>query len=231
MTFSKTGAALALSCALSATGAAQAQVNDPIEPVNRAIFSFNDTLDRAVVRPVAQAYVNVVPRLVRNGVSNVFGNVSDAFSAVNSLLQGKRDKFGNDLSRVLVNSTFGLGGIFDIASATIEKQDEDFGQTLGYWGLGPGPYLVLPILGPSSVRDTTGLVVQAFADPVNQVTPPRDQWSLIVLRAIDTRAGFLGTEDLISGAALDKYTFIRSAYLQRRKNQVYDGKPPKDDND
>ena len=231
MTFTKTAVVLGLYCATAAAGSAQAQVYDPIEPVNRAIFSFNDTLDRAVVRPVTQVYVNVVPRLVRNGVSNVFGNVSDAFSAVNSLLQGKRDKFGNDLSRVLVNSTFGLGGIFDIASATIEKQDEDFGQTLGYWGLGPGPYLVLPILGPSSVRDTTGLVVQGFADPVIQVTPPRDQWSLIVLRALDTRAGFLGTEDLVSGAALDKYTFIRSAYLQRRKNQVYDGKPPKDDND
>lgn len=231
MTFSKTGAALALACAMAAAGGAQAQVNDPIEPVNRAIFRFNDTVDRAVIRPVAETYVKIVPRLVRNGVSNVFGNVSDAFSAVNSLLQAKPDKFGNDLSRVLVNSTFGLGGIFDIASATLEKQDEDFGQTLGYWGLGPGPYLVLPFLGPSDVRDTVGLVVHGYADPVNQVTPPRDQYSLIGLRVIDTRASFLGTEDLVSGAALDKYTFVRSAYLQRRKNQVYDGKPPKDDND
>ncbi|MEO8132658.1 MAG: VacJ family lipoprotein [Betaproteobacteria bacterium] len=231
MRFSGVWGAVALACGLTAMGAAQAQANDPLEPVNRAIFSFNDTLDRLIVRPVAQAYVDVVPRLVRNGVSNVFGNVSDAFSAVNSLLQGKKDKFGNDLSRVLVNSTFGLGGIFDIASATLEKQDEDFGQTLGYWGVGPGPYLVLPILGPSTIRDTTGLVVHAYVDPVNQVTPPSNQWELIVLRGIDTRAGLLGTEDLLSGAALDKYTFVRSAYLQRRKNQVYDGKPPKDDND
>ena len=221
----------ALACALTAISAAQAQTNDPLESVNRAVFSFNDALDRNVVRPVAQTYVNVVPRLIRNGVSNVFGNISDAFSAVNSLLQAKPDKFGNDLSRVLVNSTFGLGGIFDIASATLEKNDEDFGQTLGRWGVGPGPYLVLPILGPSTVRDTAGLVVHAYVDPVNQVTPTSNEWELIVLRGVDTRASLLGAEDLISGAALDKYTFIRSAYLQRRKNQVYDGKPPKDDND
>ena len=218
-------AALVLAC-----GVAQAQVYDPLEPVNRVIFTVNDTLDRAIVRPVAQVYVDVVPRLVRNGVSNVFGNISDAFSAVNNLLQGKREALGTDLGRVLVNSTFGIGGIFDIASeGNIEKHDEDFGQTLGYWGMGPGPYLVLPILGPSNVRDTAGLIVQGYLDPVNQVTPPENQWELIVLRALDTRARLLGTEDLVQGAALDKYTFIRSAYTQRRRSQVYDGKPPKDE--
>ena len=221
-------AALVLACGV--TGAAQAQVYDPLEPVNRVIFSINDTLDRAIVRPVAQVYVDVVPRLVRNGVSNVFGNISDAFSAVNNLLQGKREPLGTDLGRVLVNSTFGIGGIFDIASeGNIEKHDEDFGQTLGWWGMGPGPYLVLPILGPSNVRDTAGLIVQGYLDPVNQVTPPENQWELIVLRALDTRARLLGTEDLVQGAALDKYTFIRSAYTQRRRSQVYDGKPPKEE--
>ena len=221
-------AAIVLACAV--TGAAQAQVYDPLEPVNRVIFTVNDTLDRAIVRPVTQVYVNVVPRLVRNGVSNVFGNINDAFSAINNLLQGKREALGTDMGRVLVNSTFGLGGIFDIASeGNIEKHDEDFGQTLGYWGVGPGPYLVLPILGPSNVRDTAGLIVQSYLDPVNQVTPPENQWELIALRALDTRARLLGTEDLVQGAALDKYTFIRSAYTQRRRSQVYDGKPPKDD--
>lgn len=220
----------ALVLAFGVTGVAQAQVYDPLEPVNRVIFSINDTLDRAIVRPVAQVYVDVVPRLVRNGVSNVFGNISDAFSAVNNLLQGKREALGTDLGRVLVNSTFGIGGIFDIASeGNIEKHDEDFGQTLGWWGMGPGPYLVLPILGPSNVRDTAGLIVQGYLDPVNQVTPPENQWELIVLRALDSRAKFLGTEDLVQGAALDKYTFIRSAYTQRRRSQVYDGKPPKED--
>ncbi|MEP7083418.1 MAG: VacJ family lipoprotein, partial [Betaproteobacteria bacterium] len=218
-------AAIVLACGI--TSAVQAQVYDPLEPVNRVIFNVNDTLDRVIVRPVAQGYVNVVPRLVRTGVSNVFGNISDAFSAINNLLQGKREALGNDMGRVLVNTTFGLGGIFDIASeGNIEKHDEDFGQTLGYWGVGPGPYLVLPILGPSNIRDTAGLVVQGYLDPVNQVTPPENQWELIVLRALDTRARLLGTEDLVAGAALDKYTFIRSAYTQRRRSQVYDGKPP-----
>ena len=218
---------LAAACA---TSVARAQVSDPFEPVNRAIFNFNDALDRHVLKPVAQGYVNVVPRLVRNGVSNVFGNISDAFSAINNALQGKREALGNDLGRVLVNSTVGIGGIFDVMSeGGVEKSNEDFGQTLGYWGLGPGPYLVIPILGPSDVRDAVGLGVQAYLDPINQVTPAENMWELIALRAIDTRAALLGTEDLVSGAALDKYTFVRSAYLQRRRNLVYDGKPPKDE--
>lgn len=220
----------ALLLAMGAIGAARAQVYDPLEPVNRVIFNINDALDRHVVRPVAQGYVYVVPRLVRAGVSNVFGNVSDAFSAVNNLLQGKREPFGNDLGRVLVNSTFGLGGIFDIASeAGIEKYNEDFGQTLGWWGLGTGPYLVLPLLGPSNVRDTAGLAANWWLDPVGQVTPPVNRYELVGLRVMDARASLLGTDSLVQGAALDKYTFLRSAYTQRRKSLVYDGKPPKDD--
>jgi phospholipid-binding lipoprotein MlaA len=212
------------------SGTAHAQVNDPFEPMNRAIFSFNDALDRNVLRPVAEGYVKVVPSLIRRGVSNVFGNISDAFSAINNALQGKREPLGNDLGRVLVNTTFGIGGIFDIASeGGIEKYNEDFGQTLGWWGLGPGPYLVIPILGPSNIRDATGLAVHAYVDPINQIQPDGAMWGVIGLRAIDTRASLLGTEDLVTGAALDKYTFIRSAYLQRRKNLVYDGKPPKDE--
>jgi phospholipid-binding lipoprotein MlaA len=212
------------------SGTAHAQVNDPFEPMNRAIFSFNDALDRNVLRPVAEGYVKVVPSLIRRGVSNVFGNISDAFSAINNALQGKREPLGNDLGRVLVNTTFGIGGIFDIASeGGIEKYNEDFGQTLGWWGLGPGPYLVITILGPSNNRDATGLAVHAYVDPINQIQPDGAMWGVIGLRAIDTRASLLGTEDLVTGAALDKYTFIRSAYLQRRKNLVYDGKPPKDE--
>ncbi|MEO7762354.1 MAG: VacJ family lipoprotein [Casimicrobiaceae bacterium] len=216
--------------ALCATGTAHAQVSDPIEPVNRVIFRFNDAVDRAVLRPVTEVYVKVVPSLVRRGVSNVFGNISDAFSAINNALQGKREPLGNDLGRVLVNSTFGFGGIFDIASeGNIEKSNEDFGQTLGWWGIAPGPYLVIPLLGPSNVRDAGGLALTAYLDPVNQVTPAANMWELVALRAIDTRASLLGTEDLLSGAALDKYVFVRSAYLQRRRNLVYDGKPPKDE--
>ncbi len=224
---------LAMAASLFAASVpARAQVYDPLEPVNRVIFQFNDTVDTYVLRPVATVYVNVIPALVRTGVSNVYGNISDMFSAVNNLLQGKRDALGNDLGRVLVNSTFGLGGIFDVAGyAGVEKTSEDFGQTFGYWGIGPGPYLVLPILGPSNVRDTVGLVIQSYADPVSQVTPDSAKYELWGLRAIDTRASLLGTEDLVSGAALDKYTFIRSAYSQRRRNLVYDGKPPKDKDD
>ena len=209
---------------------AHAQVSDPLEPVNRVIFSFNDKVDTYVLRPVAQTYVNIVPQLVRTGVSNVFGNVGDMFSAVNSLLQGKKEKLGNDLGRVLVNSTFGLGGIFDVAGyADVEKGNEDFGQTFGYWGIPAGPYLVIPFLGPSNIRDATGLVIQRYIDPVNQVTPDSARYELWGLRVIDARAGLLGTEDLVAGAALDRYTFIRSAYSQRRRSLIFDGKPPKDD--
>lgn len=224
-------AAAAFAAGILGAGGAHAQAWDPLEPVNRAVFRFNEIIDRDVMKPVAQTYVNVVPRLVRNGVSNVFGNVGDAFSAVNDLLQGKREKLGDDLGRVLVNTTFGLGGIFDVAGANVEKGEEDFGQTFGVWGAGPGPYLVLPILGPSSARDVAGTAIQMVLDPVNLVSPAAAQWELNGARAIDIRAGLLGTEDLVQGAALDKYTFIRSAYLQRRKSLVFDGKPPKDDND
>ena len=224
-------AALVATALVGLTGAtAHAQVSDPLEPVNRVIFSFNDKVDTYVLRPVAQTYVNVVPQLVRTGVSNVFGNVGDMFSAVNSLLQGKREKLGNDLGRVLVNSTFGLGGIFDVAGyADVEKGNEDFGQTFGYWGIPAGPYLVIPFLGPSNIRDATGLVIQSYIDPVNQVTPDSARYELWGLRVIDARAGLLGTEDLVSGAALDRYTFIRSAYSQRRRSLIFDGKPPRDD--
>ena len=223
--------ALVASALVGLTGAtAHAQVFDPLEPVNRVIFSFNDKADTYVLRPVAQTYVDVVPQLVRTGVSNVFGNIGDMFSAVNSLLQGKKEKLGNDLGRVLVNSTFGLGGIFDVAGyADVEKGNEDFGQTFGYWGIPSGPYLVIPFLGPSNIRDATGLVIQSYIDPVNQVTPDSNRYELWGLRVIDARAGLLGTEDLVAGAALDRYTFIRSAYSQRRRSLIFDGKPPKDD--
>ena len=226
-------AALVASTLIALNGTpAHAQVSDPLESVNRVIFSFNDKADTYVLRPVAQTYVNVVPQLVRVGVSNVFGNIGDMFSAVNSLLQGKNEKLGNDLGRVLVNSTFGLGGIFDVAGyAGVEKGNEDFGQTFGYWGIPSGPYLVIPFLGPSNIRDATGLVIQSYIDPVSDVTPDLARYELLGLRVIDARAGLLGTEDLVAGAALDRYTFIRSAYSQRRRSLIFDGKPPKNDDD
>ena len=220
----------AIAAAMCIGGAARAQVSDPLEPVNRAIFDFNDAVDRHLLRPVAQGYVDLVPSLIRRGVSNFFGNLNDAYSALNNALQGKREPLGNDLGRVLVNSTLGLGGIFDIASeAGIEKYNEDFGQTLGWWGVGPGPYLVIPFLGPSNIRDAVGVTVHIYIDPISQIEADRVMWSIYGVRVIDARAAMLGTEDLLAGAALDKYTFIRSAYTQRRRNLVYDGKPPKDE--
>lgn len=213
--------------ALLACAAAQAQeVNDPFEPVNRVIYQFNEAVDRAVLKPVAEGYQAVVPALVRRGVSNVFANIGDLFSAVNNTLQGKIDRAGADFGRVMVNSTFGLGGIFDIIGETgAERNDEDFGQTFGWWGIGPGPYLVLPFLGPSSARDAVGTLITLSLDPVNRVSDP-ERYGVGILRTVDVRTGLLGTEKLVEQAALDKYTFVRGAYLQRRRNQVYDGKPP-----
>jgi phospholipid-binding lipoprotein MlaA len=203
---------------------------DPFEPVNRAVFEFNDIADKIVMKPTAQVYKAVTPELVRKGVSNFFGNMLDLFSGVNDALQGKPVQASDDFGRFLINTTFGLGGLFDIASeAGIEKHDEDFGQTFGVWGMGPGPYLVLPLLGPSSLRDGTGTLLQGYASPMTYIPDVPLRNSLFGLRFIDARTQYLGTEGLLEQAALDKYTFMRRAYLQRRRNMVYDGKPPAND--
>jgi phospholipid-binding lipoprotein MlaA len=201
---------------------------DPLEPVNRAVFKFNDKADQFVLKPIAQTYKTVAPVPVRKGISNFFGNVADLLTGVNNVLQGKPAQAGDDFGRVILNSSFGLGGLIDIASeAGIDKHDEDLGQTFGVWGMGPGPYLVLPLLGPSSVRDGMGtLVTGYYLDPVSNLHDVGWRNSLLGLRFIDARAQYLGTEGLVEEAALDKYAFIRRAYLQRRRNLVYDGKPP-----
>jgi len=203
---------------------------DPLQPMNRKVFWFNDKLDVYVLVPVAKGWDKIAPKSVERSVSNFFTNLRSPIVIVNDLFQGKLKNGASDTGRFVVNTTIGILGFFDRATPFgLEQHVEDFGQTLGWYGLGPGPYLVIPILGPSDIRDATGLVIQTYFDPINQVTPPENMWELIGLRAIDTRASLLGTEDLVSGAALDKYTFIRSAYLQRRRNLVYDGKPPKDE--
>jgi phospholipid-binding lipoprotein MlaA len=203
---------------------------DPYERANRTVGLFNEVIDIMFLKPIAKAYTKVTPDLVQAGVSNFFGNVSDAYSAINSGLQGKRDKMGDDLGRVLLNTTFGLGGIFDLATAAgIDKGNEDFGQTLGYWGVPPGPYLMLPLMGPSTVRDACGLIPTFLTDPVSKLSTGTTSFALTGLRVIDTRAGLLPTDALLNQASLDKYTYLRSAYLQRRLNLVYDGKPPKED--
>jgi phospholipid-binding lipoprotein MlaA len=205
---------------------------DPIEPFNRVVYEFNDTLDRILIKPVAKGYRAIMPSPVDRGVTNFFSNLSDVGSAINNLLQFKLKRAASDVSRVLVNSTVGVLGFFDVASnMNLEKNGEDFGQTLGAWGVGPGPYIVLPVLGPSDGRDTIGLVVDWYTDPVTYVDPTRLRNGLIVLRGIDKRADLLGASRVVEEAALDKYEFIRDSYLQKRSNAVHDGNPPEEEFD
>jgi len=220
-------AVLAVAVALVAGCAAAPSREDPFEPMNRALYQFHDTVDTAVVKPVARAYIDVVPELVRTGVSNVFNNIEDLISAVNDLLQGKFDKLDNDLGRVLLNTAFGVGGIFDLASMVgIERGNEDFGQTLGAWGLPQGPYLFVPFFGPTTVRDGSGTIVRIMVGPVGYIGEVPLRNSLYGLGAVDLRAQALSAGAIVDTAALDRYLFIRNAYLQRRRYLLYDGKPP-----
>jgi len=220
-------AALAVAVALLAGCAGAPSREDPFEPMNRALYQFHDTVDTAVVKPVARAYIDVVPELVRTGVSNVFNNIEDLVSAVNSLLQGKLDKFDDDLARVVLNTTWGLGGIFDLASMVgIERGNEDFGQTFGAWGLPQGPFLFVPFFGPTTVRDGTGAIVRVMVGPVGYIGEVPLRNSLYGLGAVDLRAQALSAGVIVDTAALDRYLFIRNAYLQRRRYLLYDGKPP-----
>lgn len=227
MTPPRRAVALAACAALLAGCAAAPSKVDPLEPMNRAAFQVHDALDSAFVKPVAEAYVAVVPKLVRTGVNNVFNNIEDLFSAVNGLLQGKPDKAGNDLGRVMVNTMFGLGGLIDIASdAGIERGNEDFGQTFAVWGFPPGPYLFVPLFGPTTVRDGAGVLVRIAAGPVGFIPDVPLRNSLYGLGYVDLRAQAIDAGDIVDTAALDRYLFIRNAYLQRRRYLIYDGKPP-----
>lgn len=213
----------------TAGGSDARPANDPLEPYNRAMFSFNDALDRTVLTPVARGYVNVVPELVRNGVSNVFGNFSDAWSAINQWLQGKGEAGATMTMRVVTNSFFGIAGLFDVASDLgMDRQSEDFGQTLGRWGLPAGPYFVWPLLGPSTVRDSFGRPLDLAWSPTMLTQHDLTRYSISGLNLIDTRANLLGATRVVDGIALDKYTFIRDAYIARRRNLVYDGDPPEE---
>lgn len=203
---------------------------DPYEPVNRKIYSFNESLDRAVIKPVAEGYRAVTPEIVDRGVTNFFSNIGDVRSAVNNLLQFKLERALTSTARVVVNSSFGLLGVFDVATSwDLLRAEEDFGQTLGYWGIGSGPYLVLPILGPSSVRDGIGLVGDWHLNLVNHLDDEAWRYGLTGLNIIDTRADLLGASNVLDTAALDPYEFVRDAYLQKRENEVYDGAPPLED--
>ena len=209
---------------------------DPLEPVNRAIYQINDGLDKVVLKPVATVYKTVLPQVVRTGVTNFFNNLYDVLTALNNLLQGKVGDAVSDVGRIAINTTVGLAGFIDVATEVgLEKHKEDFGQTLGRWGLNSGPYLQIPFFGPSSFRDGVGSVVDFKLDPIrliwrNHMRTRNSVWGLYV---INLRANLLDSTKILDEAALDPYEFQRDAYLQRRRNLVYDGNPPpeKDEED
>ena len=223
-------AALLAGCATMPNGQ-EAAKGDPFEPFNRAMFAIHEPIDQNLVRPLAQAWVDYVPSPVQHAVRTFFGNIEDGFSALNGLLQGKWEKAGNDLGRITVN-IFGLG-LIDIASdAGIPKGDEDFGQTFGYWGIPQGPYFFVPIFGPTTLRDGTGVVIRYYLGPVTYVVddvPLRNV--LYFIGALDLRVQALDASAMVDRAAIDKYTFIRRSYLQRREYLVHDGNPPKKEDD
>lgn len=199
---------------------------DPWESWNRKVFAFNETIDEAVFRPVAQAYRDWVPQLVRTGVGNFFGNIGDVWSTANHFLQGKVGTGMEMGMRVLTNTLFGLGGLLDPATEMrLPRRSEDFGQTLGAWGLSAGPYIVLPLLGPSSLRDTAGLPLDSYAGSPSVYIDVNTYWTT-ALRLVDTRAELLATTRFLSDVSLDKYSFMRDAYLARRLDLVWDGAPP-----
>lgn len=201
---------------------------DPIEGFNRGVFAFNEAVDKVAIKPLAQGYEAVVPLPGRTGIMNFFYNVNDVVVALNNLLQGKFADALSDLGRVAVNTTLGIGGLFDIASELgLEQHDEDFGQTLGRWGVGDGAYVVLPLVGPRTIRDTGGLVVDIFTNPI-YVDDVATRNILFGTRFISTRAQLLPADKAIEEASLDKYAYIRDAYLQRRRSLIFDGAPPRE---
>ena len=204
-----------------------ANPKDPWEPYNRSMYKFNDAVDKAVLKPVAQGYGTAMPEFGKTMVTNFFSNLDDILVTINDVLQFKFSQAASDGTRVLFNSTFGLLGFFNVASG-LEKHNEDFGQTLGYWGVGPGPYVVLPFFGPRTVRDSFGLVVDSFASPVRLISSVPVRNELYVTRTVDTRTGLLDNEKVLDEAAMDRYSFIRDGYLQQRRSLIYDGNPPRE---
>ena len=223
MSITRRLAAVTMALALTAC-ASTGNPKDPFEGFNRAVFTFNDTLDQVAVKPAATLYKDVLPSFVQTSVSNFFGNLGDVWTAVNNLLQGKLEAGMSDIMRVALNSTLGLGGLLDIGSeAGMVKHREDFGQTLGKWGVVSGPYVVLPVFGPSTLRDTVAFPLDLKGDPWNYKDPVNVRNIGTALRLVDRRAVILDASNLIEEAALDKYGFIRDAYLQRRASQIRDG--------
>jgi phospholipid-binding lipoprotein MlaA len=225
----KSVAATVAAAGLLAGCATSGNPKDPIEGFNRAMFAFNEGLDSAIIKPVATGYDAVLPIPIKTGVTNFFSNIEDLFIGVNNLLQGKVPEAFSDLGRVVINTTVGILGVIDFASdAGLEKHEEDFGQTFGRWGVGNGAYVVVPVFGPRTVRDTVGLVLDVAADPVANHRPKRVRDAAIVLRLVNDRANLLPADKVVDEAALDKYSYMRDAYLQRRRNLIHDGNPPRE---
>lgn len=216
---------------LALTGCAvNGDPRDPVEPMNRAIHSFNEGFDRAILKPVAKGYQAVTPRFAQTGVSNFFANLDDVTVLANDILQLKLEQTTRDFLRLSFNSTFGLLGLLDVASEMgLHKHNEDFGQTLGRWGAGSGPYLVLPFIGPSDLRDTLGYAVDTkHTDLVRNLDDVSTRNPVLALRLVARRADLLEAKQAVDEAALDKYEFSRDFYLERRKGLVYDGNPPRE---
>lgn len=225
MRINTSGVIVSVLLAFMLTGCATQANKDPLEGLNRGIYKFNDVADKAVIKPVAGAYKAVLPSPIRTGVNNFFDNLGTFVTAINDLLQFKFSKAADDAGRFVINSTVGILGLVDVASMdNVPKNNEDFGQTLGHWGVGTGSYLVLPFFGPSTTRDTTGLVVDTVAfDPISYLSHTRTRNQTRSVKFIDKRAQYLPASDLLDDAALDPYAFMRDAYLQRRESQVKDG--------
>lgn len=225
-------AAIVLLLVSATAGCAHNSPRDPLEPVNRVVYTFNDALDTTVIKPIATGYRAVLPSFARTGIGNFFSNLEDITVVINGILQLKLPQAFSDAGRFLINSTIGILGFFDVGTHFgLEKHNEDFGQTLGYWGIGSGPYLVMPVIGPSSLRDAVGRWVDTFSDVVWHEDHIRTRNQLVATRGVSDRARLLESEKILEAAAIDRYTFIRDAYLQRRRNLVYDGNPPPEPDD
>lgn len=214
---------------ISGCASTNASKADPFEGINRATYAFNDVVDENLLKPVAKGYQKVTPEFFRAGVSNLFTNIGDVATAINNLLQGKGGDAASDAGRFFVNSTLGVLGLFDVATPMgLEKHDEDFGQTLGKWGINSGPFLMLPLMGPSTLRDAVSRPVDSYAGYFRYVDHIPSRNTAFGVEIIDLRAHLLGASSTLDTAALDKYQFIRDAYLQRRLRNVYDGKAPQE---
>lgn len=229
---------LTLTAGCASTPSRITEPRDPLEPFNRAVYRFNSDFDEAFLKPAAKGYRAITPDPVERGITNFFGNLADVTSAINNVLQFKMSRAGSDVGRLFINSTVGVLGFVDVATNVgLPSYKEDFGQTLGYWGLDSGAFLMLPFLGPSSVRDAFGEAGDLFTDPLFNLNPVFDldedgvYWGLVGLRAIDRRANLLTTTEILEDAAIDPYVLLRDAYLQRRHYRVHDGDPPDGEED